>query len=518
MKSIDLKKLINKPKLLTALFALVGFAFMMLSTQNYGAGLSPDSVEYIAVARNINSGAGLVFHDGTPLIVRPPLYPALLALTSNIFEMDPVTIANILNAFIFSLIVFFGGQLVFKYLSSFTALGLIGMLIILVSTPLFKVSTMAWSEPLFILFVLISILFADSYFEKKGIPSLIGFSLFVGLSCLVRYMGVSLIIWGALIILVLNVDTLKNKITHLSLFTLISGLPLGAWLIRNYAISGTLFGPRSASPDTLFGELVFLFNNLSDWYIPGVIADHRSLLILVSVTVGVFLGLNPKDSWQSVRVSLQRVKPSILFVITYTACLIIITTLNTSLEPISNRYLSPIYIPLTLLLVIVAHALAEPYRRRFSIITVNSFLIIGIAIWLAYPLHSTFLEVVNITQNGQRYSSKAWLESETIHYLLQNQSLESECTIYTNDPFASYILAHLIITTSPAKPQYPFPENENEISTLRGSWPEESRACLVWFDVTNRPDLLNIDELKTVANLAPIMYFDDGGIYSVVSK
>ena len=157
MKSIDLNKLINKPNLLVALVAVVGIAILMFSTRNYGAGLSPDSVNYIAVARNLNSGAGLVMLDDSPLLVWPPLYPALLALLGNVFEKDPLPVANVVNALLFGLIVYTGGVLTFRHFSSFPALGLAGTLAFLVSIPIFAVSVMAWTEPLFILFVNLSL-------------------------------------------------------------------------------------------------------------------------------------------------------------------------------------------------------------------------------------------------------------------------------------------------------------------------------------------------------------------------
>lgn len=154
-------------------------AFVFLSTSRYGAGLSPDSVGYIGTARNLTIGAGFNSYDGAPVVVWPPLYPALLALVSGIFKGDPLFLANVLNALIFGLIVYVGGVLTFKHLSTFPALAFVGTLAILVSIPLFQVSVMAWSEPLFILLLLLSLLLANSYLYKNDIISLILLSLSV---------------------------------------------------------------------------------------------------------------------------------------------------------------------------------------------------------------------------------------------------------------------------------------------------------------------------------------------------
>jgi hypothetical protein len=507
----------NKYRIFIILVSALGFAAIMLSTHNYGAGLSPDSVEYIAIARNINAGNGIVFHDGAPLLVWPPMYPALLALLGRVMGRDPSSFAHIVNAIIFGLIIYFSGQLYFNSFSSFPLFAFAGMLAVLVSTQLFKVVVMAWSEPLFILFVVVCILFANSYYKKKDKISLISLSVFVSFSCLVRYSGFSLMLWGAFIILLSNRDNLRKLISHLSTFVLISVLPVGIWLIRNYVISNTLTGPRGSSTYTLIQELGFLSDNLIYWYIPREIVDHRLALILLGAIVGFLAGLSPKDIWQSVKSRLCQTTPVGLFIIIYTAFLVITTTV-TSLEPISNRYVSPLYVPLTLIFFIFIQSFVDVYRKRFSNKIVGFFLLVGLAIWFVYPVHSTYLEAVNLFRNGLRYSSRAWVDSKTIHYLLENKSLESECTIYTNDPYATYILAHLVVKESPARSPYLSPEMLNNISELRGSWPEENKSCLVWFNMTNRTDLFTFDELQTVASFALINRLEDGSIYSVTKR
>ena len=518
MKSSGSIGLTTKYKLSLVLLALVGAVFVLLSTSRYGAGLSPDSVGYIGIARNLIKGAGFRSYNGNLTVKWPPLYPALLALVGGVFGTDPLLLVNDVNALIFGLIVYVGGVLTFKHFSSFPALAFVGTLAILVSRPLFAVSVMAWTESLFIFFVLLSLILADSYLSKKDTTSLILFSSSVALSALIRYVGVTLILWGALVIVIfLHRDNLKNRIAHLSLFTLISALPVGIWLIRNYAISRTLFGSRASSVFTLSQNLTFMFNSLLEWYIPLRFIDHRSILVFLIATAGFLAGLSLKDNWQSVKVSLRQISPTVLFVITYIAFLIISST-TTAYDRIGDRLLSPIYVPLTLLLLILAQAIVEPYQRRFSKKIVSSILIIGILIWLVYPVLAIMLNVVNLTQNGRGYNSKTWKDSETIQYLVQHQTIESECTVYTNGPDATYILAYLSAELSPDETRNNSPEIGNDISRLMGSWPKESKACLVWFDRIDRTYLFTIDELQTVVNIDQITRLEDGSIYSITRK
>ncbi|MGD0005480.1 MAG: hypothetical protein ABSE06_14755, partial [Anaerolineaceae bacterium] len=323
------------------------------------------------------------------------------------------------------------------------------------------------------------------------------------------------------IIVIFHRGGLKSKIAHLLIFTLISALPMGIWIIRNYIVAGTLFGFAASSANTLPQNLMFVFNSLVPWYIPGIIAEHRPFLIFVSAAIVFFAGLSLKENWQSWKDALWQVSPTVLFsiinvlfIIIYTVFVVISAT--TTAVIVDSRMLSPIFVPLTLLLLMLAQKLVEPFRRRFSKIDINFILIICVAIWMIYPTKNTMSNIVELTQRGQGYSGKSWKNSKTIQYLLRHPTLESECTIYTNGYEVAYILAHLVVKDIPNKTGYNSPETA--ISRLRGVWPEEDKACLVWFNKTSRTYLFSVDELKGFANLDPIIQLDDGAIYSITRK
>jgi hypothetical protein len=516
MKSNYLIASSTKYKLLLVFLAIAGAVFVLLSTR-YGVRLYEiDASVYITTGESLITGAGFVRSDGTtPVLHWPPLYPALLALAGVIFGTNPLFLANAVNALVFGLIVYLGGSLTFRHFSSFPILAFLGTLAILFSAPLFEVSTEAWSEPVFILFVLFSLIFAESYLSKNDTTSLILLSLSVALSCLARYVGVTLILWGVLIILISRRNGLKGRIAHLSLFILISALPLWIWLIRNYVVAGTLTD-LAAEYRALFVNLSMVFNTLLHWYIPGRIAEHRLIFIFVSAAAGFLAGFILRGGWPSVKVTLHQDNPIVLFVIIYTVFVIITATFT--FVYLDSRILSPIYIPLTLLLLITAQAMGEQYRKRFSNKIVNSFLIIGMMIWLVYPIHAIVLDVVHPAQTRSPIVSKAWMESATVRYLLQHPILESEYRIYTNGTDIAYILAHLKTDTSPVWRDYGSPEIA--ISKLRGFWPGGDKACLVWFNdnIVGLNYFLTFDELKEVADLDLIIQLEDGAIYSVTRK
>jgi hypothetical protein len=515
MRIIGLFELKTKYRIIFVLLALFGALYVFLSTRDLGAGLSPDSVEYISTARNFIKGLGFINYANRPTVIYAPLYPALLALIGGIFRSDPLLIANILNAIIFGFIIYLVGMLSFDYFSSFPAIAILGTITILFSSPLFKVSVMAWTEPLFILFVIISLFFANLYISKKNLSSLIILSIFISLASLTRYIGVTLLLWGGLIILFINCrSSLKNKLSHLIIFFLITTLPLGSWLIRNYMVSGTFMGPRASSGYSLFQNIKFVFTILKNWYLPSIIVKHRSILMIVSLGVGLLAGYSLAYDWQVIKIWLRQTSSIIFFIIIYTAFLIISST-TTAYDQIDDRLLSPIYIPLILSLLVLINILVEPFRRRSSTKIVNSIVILGIMLWFVFPIRDTVIYAFQNAPTGWGYSSLGWHESETVQYLLDHKTIETKCTFYTNDPWAVYILANLPTTLTPAKTKYNSQEEVRDLSSLKGIWPEETDACLIWFQKIGRPYLFAIDELQTVADMHLFSSFNDGAIYSI---
>ena len=168
------------------LSAIIGFALVLVSTHLYGAGLSVDSVRYVAVARNLAAGKGFIGIDGSPLIAQPPLYPALLAAIKLLFAIDPLYSANVVNAILFGFIVYLSGLLSLRYLDSSLPNTILSVVLVVVLRPLLDVSKMAWTEPLFILLVLLFFVVMELYLVDGDIKLLISLALIVAAACMTR--------------------------------------------------------------------------------------------------------------------------------------------------------------------------------------------------------------------------------------------------------------------------------------------------------------------------------------------
>ncbi len=503
--------------------ALAGSFLVLLSTNRHGAMLSPDSVGYLGMARNMAAGAGFLSYNGTPVTVQPPLYPALLALVGKMGGVDPFSFAHLLNAALFGLIVYLGGLLTLRHLSSFPAFALTGTLATTFSYPLLQVSVCAWSEPLFIFFMLLGFLFAQSYMEKRDAASLLLFAVSVALASLTRYIGITLMVWGMFVVLVSNRDRPSKGAAHLLLYVLVAAGPLGWWLFRNYSTSGTVFGPRPSAVYTLSQCLNAAFGTLANWYVPSGITGplppsygHYAVYVIgAAACIGAGLFLR-RAGWRNAVAKARTISPMASFVAGYAAFLVLTSTMATY-DRINDRLLSPIYVPLTLLLLVMVGTLAHSIGKRFSRKSVNSFLLAAFAVWLTHPVTLTLARATELVCKGGGYSGKAWRESGTVQYLLQPETAETERAVYTNNMEAAYILAHLPTRMSPARPMDADQDHPN-LSKLKGRWPYEGSARLVWFDEGSRTNLLAFRDLQAVAKVELVARLNDGGVYSVSRK
>lgn len=505
-----------KYKLFLILLSLIGTGIALLATSRYGAGISPDSVGYIATARHLADGIGYISYDNAPLLVQPPLYPTILGIIDFAFDVDPLASANFVSAIFFGLALFLSSILFIKNLTP--SLAYFGTLSLLVSIPLITVTFMAWSEPPFVFFVALYLFALSMYLEKKDLKSILLLSLSVAFACLTRYIGVVLVLTGILSILIIHHDSLKTKLLSASIFLLISILPISIWIGRNYVLSKTLFGPRSPSLHSLSGNIRYALDTILQWFVPGRIVYNRPILLLLGFIVAILIGVVFVWAKTPITTLLKQTPPFVIFMLIlifgYTGFIIISST-TTNYDRINDRLLSPIVIPTTLLVFFIIEILSNQLKEHYPTKPVELLLTTCIVLWLIYPARATVLEVVSQFQEGSGYSSKAWKNSQTIQYIRENNL--STCTVYTNGADVTYLLLNKSVKSIPSKSS-----GANTIadtSSLEYIFPKENKTCLIWFNqITWRTYLFTPDEILSVTNLEQSVQLDDGTIYIISKK
>ena len=504
--------LLTRSRPVIVFLAVLGAVVVLLPSRQ-GVWVMDDGFSYVAVARNLLKDAGFMDSFGIPMVLWPPLFPALLAAGGVILRMDPLVAAYLLNALFFAGIVYLGGLLSFRYLSSSPLVALAGTLTILFSAPLYEDATQAWSDPLFIFLVLFSFILMQSYLSRRNTAELLLLSSATALACLDRYIGVTLVIWGAVIVIVANLRQLRVAVAHLFSFALISLAPVGLWLIRNLLVAGTLTG-RGGIPESLPNNLRDVYHGILLWYIPATL-QFGLVLILIGVVAGFFLGASFRNLEPGLRANARQPNPavlfaaaSVLFVAIYIAFVVVVATRShTALE---SRTLSPLYVPMTLTFLMAVRAVATSCLKRIPDTTVDCLLAIGIVVWLAYPLRANVRTGIYLAQRAQEYNTLA-AESETIRYLVEHRDLDSGRMIYSNDPEATFILAQL------RTEELPMQTDAATVAGRRGVWPQQDNALLVWFNSPTPSSYLDpyltLDELQASARLQRIVQLQDGAVY-----
>lgn len=495
---------------------LLGFAGMLLilvSTSKYGAGLSPDSVNFIAAARSLLSGQGYLNHDGTVFVWWPPLYPTILA-AFGLFGIDPLYAARFFNAFVFGGLVFAAGYFYHSHIKR-KFLVLWGAFAVLLSFPHLTSSVMAWSDPLFSLFVILFFITLDRFLKDNRISTLIFLSFIVALACLQRLIGVTLIMTGLiLIVFSLSKTPLMKRLKYGMILCMISAAPTCIWMARNYLLTSTLNGPRGNPSGNLIRDFSAVLDVISSWLVPAEISYFHRLLVAVSVISLISLIYYFFCSKDQKELSHERtaVFSTGIFLFIY-IMLLIVSAAKTSLGPVSNRYLSPIYFIVFYWILKgcenTLDGLKGSWKNKKFVMPLVYMLLMC---WLIFPAIRVTEKISAYLQSGVReYSKIVWRESPLIRWL-QTNTLDGQ--IFSNASEAVYILTGKKVKLLYLKDGCRGSDMRGDDgSALEESLSSNRKTYLVWSDRIDRRDLRNVQDCRFVFHLEEIKTFADGAIY-----
>jgi hypothetical protein len=482
-----------------------------------------DAFNYVAPARDLVAGQhGLIDYSGTPYVKWAPLYPTFLSLLAIVFDKDPLLLGYLANAAFFGIIVYLGGALAFLYLSNSPVLAVLGALAILVSLPLFEVSIQVWSEPLFIVLTLLSLFFLHQYLSSNSSVALVVFSIAVSLACLQRYAGLSLALWGALTVCYLTHGDVRDKILRTSIFVVIAFGPIGAWVIRNQLVAGGTLAPREPPIRNFFANLRLAIDEVSKWYIFG---DRRGIIFasfLTSLALISFIGYTKKSCSNF---SYDHYIAKAVYIILSSFCVIYLgfvigACTLTQCVPWS-RTLSPVYIPLTILIFLLLGGILRAFLGSTLQNVGLRVLMLAFVIWLCYPIGANISSADYFIKLAHKLNSASWKSSETVNYLRRHPDMRSSCDFYTNDVAATFVLAYINADRSLNS----WGEGTLHKTLDSGVSPRKrEKTCLVWYDHPSKldyfalgEDYYTFSELQGVVNLDLIVRLGDGAIY-VISK
>ncbi|WP_456427417.1 ArnT family glycosyltransferase, partial [Rhodocaloribacter sp.] len=445
-----------------AVLSLLAGAAVLVATMRYGPGVSPDSAMYVAAARSLLDGAGFLGYDGQPVAFWPPLYPAVLAAFGAL-GFDVAAVARWLGALVFGLIVFCSGKLFRETLRS-PGLAWGATLAVAAAMPLVQVSVKVWSEPLFILFVVLFLRVLPACLEAPSRARLGGLAAVTAAAMLDRYAGAALLLTGAAFLLMRRAWPLRRRLGRALVFGVASGLPLALWLLRNERATGTLTGVRGGmGPQPLPDVLAESARPVSAWLMPPAMPGWAQAAALVVPALLIAAGFRSRSGERPARVRV-RLRVALGFTLVYAAFVTAAGAAGLSDAP-NGRLLAPLYVPLVFMAALgleaVFAAMRRAGRRRPALV-----LAVCAGLWLAYPLASTATYVyVRAKLGGGGYHTEAWQASAMVRWL---KTHPPEGVVYSNLPAAAYLFTR----------------------RYARAWPHaetpEPGAVVLWFDDVDR--------------------------------
>lgn len=409
---------------------LLSFAFIAIYlATKWGIGLTPDSITYIQGARGILRNidfAGIGTHY-------PPFYFILLALSGLFFE------SIIFSARYLHIFIFVANALLFGYLLKSKTqsqwIFLLGLSIFISAAATFTTHVMAWSEPIFITFMLLNFHFISEYLCIRKNSHIILAAVFAALAVITRYIGITLIFTCLYVVLTEAQRSLKERLKNAFYFGLISGLPMFFWLLHNSLTQNQITSRSFASHIISFKQIEQGLETVGSWFFLSI--DKAYLLIIVIAVLGwlywkSYYKENPKTSGEY-----QLLKVSTIYMVVYIVSLLISISFFDAHTPLDQRILLPVFLCLMLIILLLFKKCLDnfkTYARTALYIGAGVFLLVQIII---LEKNSAFFINNGIIYNGVGYSSRIWMTSKTIDYI---RTLPTKAVIYSNGPEVINIL------------------------------------------------------------------------------
>ena len=419
--------------LLLAAAAVLGAGLVLLRLASYGSSVGADAANYITAARSLLAGDGLVGLGGGPWVYWPPLYPALLA-GGGLFGLDPYAVAGPLNAVIFGLTVLVAGWWLRRHLHS-RFLWLWGCLSLALALPLAQIASHALTESVFVLFVTLSLTQIDAHLGGGGRAALIRAAAFSALACLTRYMGVSVVLAAVPLLLAARVAP-REKMKRIAIYTLIAGLPVGLWMLRNFLLAGSTTGKRGMgfySFDFIVDEVLRVA--VGRWWLVALTAPVLLALVMAACHAFHRLSRREKGAPVAADVAWGPLRVCGGFALAYLTLLVasMMSGATWHVGSEMGRFLVPLYVPLLFAALLLMDGALRYARKRVSrgigsapvgtqaigrVRALAAFLMLALSLQAALlvALHDREIPHWNAGER-QAQAAPRWRNSESVRYI-----------------------------------------------------------------------------------------------------
>lgn len=485
------------------LISMIGMALILLYTRHGGIGISPDSIAYLSVARNLIAHGAAVDYMLRPLVDFPVCYPFFLSVAGMITRADPLVAAPWINGLLMACIIFLMGYLIDSFSGATRLYKCIVLLCIALSPSLLEVYSMLWSETVFILLNIIFIAAFYRYLQKRTISALLICGLLASIACITRYAGVTLIGTGLMLLVFDNSLEWQRKLKHCFFFGFSAVSLLVINLLRNASITGSLTGPRVRGILSLGDNIIYTGRVICDWLpVPGRQSQLVSgIMIFIFLLICILFLL--RNWYGKVQASSENCFAALFIV--YTVFIIGISTVS-HFEQLNNRLLSPLYIPMLVSLTSWLPGSLRKLRPAYFKPAAGVLLLLAF-FFLRYQYQQVDRMYNDVKDSGiPGYTEDSWKASETARFLRGHRNyFNADYDIYSNAHEAAYFNGSIRAESLPHR------RDQNDIRDFFS----EDGFYLIWFDNFSDNELVKFKTIRQNAVVEKKYDFKDGDIFFI---
>lgn len=483
----------------------IGFLIIFITARS-GIGVSPDSVSYIVAARDLFKVEFLKDY-----INWPPLLPLILGVINKI-GVDPLVSSRYLNAICMSGIIYFGYQY-FKLLNLKIFSLRLGLLLLFLSYPLLYCCVHLWTEPLFILFMILTIYSGTKYvltLNRKWIITLI---MTTALATLTRYAGIIYLCIG-LTSIMFSIQSRSEKWKVSIVYVVFSLFPIGIWFGRNYLKYNLFREFFGYSNQTIWDNTHHAIATMIKWFIPIPFNYVIPFLLILSIGGLMSFLFYKREYLENIKTRLIN-NPGFVINIVFIAvylCYLILFVSREAIDVVGDRYLIPVFFPMIVGIVTLVSYLINKMPRKIMILT-----IVLLFELLYSSIRFTKLSVFILNSDISNFASKSWQNSPTILYLKSNSNVSD--LYLSNNVFPVKVNTLIRPMASPRKYYYNSDTPTEDLDILKDKLAHQVGSKLVWFtngDIAS--SYYTLEELMYHFIITEEKQFDDGVIYAIKNK
>jgi hypothetical protein len=371
---------------------------------------------------------------------------------------------------------------------------------IILSPALLEVYTYLWSETLFIFEVLLFIVAYHRYLQSHKLTALLGVAIVTAIACITRYVGITIIGAGGLLLLLDNELPWKKKIGHILFFGAISACLLATNLIINSQATGLSTGTREPSITPFSQNLYYFGTVVCDW---GALSSNTYPYAILIGSV-IFVALSGVLLFKTINGRINRYENIVIaFAIVYGLFIVVWASFQ-RFERINSRLFSPMFIPLLIACTSWAPDVLKLIRSKVR------YLLAGIAVLLMLAFEDATYKVDWQRHDDEDdygvpgYSDDDWNKSEFVVYLKQHKNIyKPGIPIYTDADEAVYLFTGLSSTLVPHK------FFKADVQKFYGV----KHFYLVWFNTLSNTEILSLQDIMKNKKLTQIGGTKEGEIF-----